>query len=159
MADQLETCLQEFLRFLIVNPNLLSAYKTFVVGTIASLDAQIAATTLVIVQIETLLNVEGLLLNAYDAIVRQTTSVLNILPFGQFKNCTSINTIVKLVNDNIDPYNLPLIGNVKNRIYENRRRSDYLGVIKLSNEKRKELKKTLTDTLLFINNNPNNSGV
>ena len=149
-----EPCLIEFLRFLKVNPVLLSAYKTMVNSIIASIDASIAEMEMRIIQLQAIFDVENTLLTSYDSIVKQTTSLLNTIPFNQFKQCTPISSIVKLINDNIDPYNLPLIGNIKNRIYNQKRRKAYLENVKLLRDERKWLKELLQATVEFLELDP-----
>ena len=140
-------CVQEFLNFLKANPFLLSSYKTMVNTVVASLDQQIAQYNLIIFQLSAIASIDETAVNSYLAIVKQVTSILSPLHFEEFKTCPGISQLVNLINTQIDPYNIPLVGNVKNIIYESKRRRQYINKLQLDNDKRSKLKKDLQNTL------------
>jgi hypothetical protein len=146
-----ENCVKEFLRFVKANNVLLAAYKNMINTVVASIDMQIAEAELVIGQLVLVASLDDVLLNAYDAQVKQLTSMFGSMGFDQFKTCPGISQLVKLLNTQIDPYNLPLIGNIKNRIYESKKRKRYIDILKQMNEFRAKLKKDLQSTLNFLN--------
>jgi len=147
-----EPCFKEFLRFLIANPFLAASYRAMVQAVIMTLDQQIAEATLVIAQYTALLQIEDILLRGYDSIVRQFTSQLGVLPFNQFKECVSVSHVVDFINKNIDPYNLPLVGNIKKKLYDNERKKSYLEFLQKANQDRIKFRDDLLASLNALNN-------
>lgn len=142
-----DPCLKEFLDFLVANPFLLASYKTLVQGIVASLEAMIAAAELTIVQYSLMLDFETLLLAGYETLVKQVTDQLNIFPWDKFKDCVPVSNLIKQINKEVDPYNLPLIGNVKNMLYDHNRKKAFLEFIERTQKDRKKFKDQLLKTL------------
>lgn len=147
----LQNCVKEFLKFVAANPLLLSAYKSMINTVVVAIDMQYAEAELIIGQLGLIASLDDVLLNAYDAEVKKITSLLGSFGFDQFKTCPGISQLVTLLNTQIDPYNLPLIGNVKNKIYESKKRKGYINTLQQMNENRAKLKKDLQSTLNFLN--------